>query len=339
MNNRFLASMSLVVTAGAATAFAQAPAASQPKTPSKTWTQPRTADGQPDIQGIWTNSTLTPLERPRALAGKEFFTEQEAAEYEKKELEDLSTDRRDGPPEVDVNRSYNELWRERGKVLLRTSLIVDPPDGRIPALTPEAQKREAARAEDRRKRGPDPADSWEDRNLAERCITRGAPKLPGGYNNNFQIWQSPGYVAILQEMIHETRIIPLDGRPHVDKSIRLWMGDSRGHWEGNTLVVDTTNYNDKIISNSFNCCRAAGENLHVVERFTRTDAGHMDYRYTVDDPTTYTRAWTASVPMTKTEGPLFEYACHEGNYSIVDILAGARAQEKKAAEAAQKSSK
>ena len=296
--------------------------------------QLRTPDGQPDLQGIWTNATITPLERPRELAGKEFFTAQEAAAYEKRILDEVSTDRRDGGAEVDVGRSYNELWRERGRLLLRTSLIVDPKDGRLPALTPEAQKRANARREDRRRRGPDPADSWVDRNLAERCITRGAPKLPGGYNNNFQIIQTPGYVTIVQEMIHEARIIPLDGRPHADKSIHLWMGDSRGHWEGDTLVVDTTNYNDKIISNSFNCCPEAGANLHVVERFRRIDANTIDYRYTVDDPTTYTRPWTAAVPMTRIDEPMFEYACHEGNHAMVGILAGARAKEKKAAEEA-----
>ena len=215
--------------------------------------------------------------------------------------------------------------------LTRTSLIVDPPDGRLPPLTPEGQKRAAARAEDRRRRGPDPADSWLDRNLAERCLTRGAPKLPGGYNNNFQIVQSPGYVMILQEMIHEARIIPLDNRPHIDQNIRLWMGDSRGHWEGDTLVVDTTNYNDKIISNSFNCCPGSGSSLHVTERFRRVDAINIDYSYTVDDPATYTRPWTASVPLERTDGPIYEYACHEGNYALQDILAGARAKEKAAA--------
>jgi hypothetical protein len=305
-------------------------------TSAKTWTPPRTPDGHPDLQGIWTNSTMTPLERPRELGDKAVFTEQEAAERERKMLSDLSTDRRDGPPEVDVNRSYNELWRERGGLLLRTSLIVDPPNGRLPPLTPEAQKRAQARAEDRRRRGPDPADSWEDRNLAERCITRGAPKLPGGYNNNFQIIQTASYVAIMQEMIHETRIIPLDGRPHLDKSVRLWMGDSRGHWEGSTLVVETTNYNDKIVSESFNCCPNAESGLHVVERFTRTGPDQIDYQYTVDDPATYSRPWTASVPMTRSEGPLFEYACHEGNYAMVDMLSGARAKEKEAADAKRK---
>jgi hypothetical protein len=295
---------------------------------------PRTPDGKPDLSGIWTNSTLTPLERPRELAGKELLTQEEAAEYEKRELERVNTDRRDGPADVDVNRSYNEYWRERGTLLLRTSLIVDPPDGRIPPLTPEAQKREAARAEARRRRGP--ADSWDDRNLAERCLTRGAPKLPGGYNNNFQIWQTSQYVGILQEMIHEVRVIPLDGRPHLDRSVRLWMGDSRGRWEGDTLVVDTTNFNDNIVSNSFNCCGAAGANLHVVERFMRADADTIDYRYTVDDPTTYTRTWTVAVPMKRAEGPIFEYACHEGNYAMPNILRGARAQEKAAAEGAAK---
>ena len=207
--------------------------------------------------------------------------------------------------------------------------MIDPPDGRIPALTPEAQKREAARAEDRRKRGGDPADSWEDRNLGERCLTRGSPKPPSAYNNNVQIFQGPGYVAIMQEMIHEVRVIPLDGRPHLEKNIRQWLGDSRGRWEGNTLVVDTTNYPDK----TFNCCPGAGANLHVIERFRRVDADTIDYQYTVDDPTTYTKPWTVSIPMSKSEEPLYEYACHEGNYGMSNLLRGAREMEKAAAEA------
>src|SRR5262249_24081831 len=151
--------------------------------------------------------------------------------------------------------------------------------------------------------------------------------LPGGYNNNFQIIQTSGYVAITQEMIHETRIIPLDGRPHLSGSVRLWMGDSRGHWEGETLVVDTTNFSDKIVSNSFNWCPGSGAGLHVVERFRRVDEDHIDYQYSVDDPQTYTQPWTATVPMTRIEWPMFEYACHEGNYAMKGILAGARAQE------------
>jgi hypothetical protein len=305
--------------------------AAEAKAAPKSWTISRTADGQPDLQGLWTNATITPLQRPRELAGKAVFSEQEVAEREKRILGDLSTDRRDGGAEVDVGRSYNELWRERGGLLRQTSLIVDPPDGRLPALTEEGRKREEARAEDRRRRGPDPADSWVDRNLAERCITRGAPKLPGGYNNNFQILQTRDYVMIFQEMIHEVRIIPLDGRPHAHANIRLWMGDSRGHWEGNTLVVDTANYNDKIRANSFNCCPGAGDHLHVTERFTRIAEDAIDYQYTVDDPATYIRSWTASVPMTRVQGPLFEYACHEGNYAMVDMLSGARAKEKEGA--------
>lgn len=311
-------------------------AAAKPKTTSatKTWIPPRTPDGQPDLQGIWSYATLTPLERPRDLAGKEFFTEKEAADYEKSLLDRNNRDRRDGGSDADLGRAYNELWYDSGSHVvktLRTSLVIDPPDGRIPAFTPEAQKREAARAEDRRKRGGDPADSWEDRSLGERCITRGAPKLPGGYNNNLEIVQTPGHVGILQEMIHEARVIPLDGRPHINANVRQWLGDSRGRWEGNTLVVDTTNYTEKSVFNTFNCCRGAGENLHVIERFRRVDANTIDYQYTVDDPTTYTKPWTVSIPLSKTEGPLYEYACHEGNYGMAGLLAGARAEEKKQA--------
>jgi len=341
MRNRRVATMSAVAALAAvallapAAAVGQVPAAAKAK--SVTAAKPgRTADGQPDLQGIWSYATMTPLERPSELAGKEFFTDKEVAAYEKSLLEKGNRDRRDGGVEADLTRAYNELWYDSGSHIVkthRTSLVIDPPDGKIPAFTPEAQKRMAARAEDRRRRGGDPADSWEDRNLGERCITRGAPKLSGGYNNNVQIYQSPGYVAIQQEMIHETRIIPLDGRPHLPANIHLWLGDSRGHWEGNTLVVDTTNYSDKIISNSFNCCRGSGENLHVIERFTRVDAETIDYQFTVDDPTTYTRPWTVSLPMSRAEGPLYEYACHEGNYGMTNLLRGARALEKAAAEA------
>ena len=287
----------------------------------------------PDLQGYWSNSTLTPLERPADLAGKATFTEKEVQDYERRVLAAVNYDKRDTNPEVDVNRSYNELFRERGVVVpdRRTSLIIDPPDGRIPPLTPEGQKKAQARAADRRKRGPDPADSWEDRNLAERCLTRGAPKIPGGYNNNFQILQTPGYVVILQEMIHEARIIPLDVKSHLDRSVHLWLGDSIGHWEGKTLVVETTNFDDRIVANSFNCCGLAGENLRVTERFTRVSADLIDYQYTVDDAVIYSRPWTASVPLTSIDGPIYEYACHEGNLAMVGILAGARAQERAAA--------
>jgi hypothetical protein len=306
---------------------------------AKAWTMPRTADGQPDLQGIWSNATLTPLERPRELADKQFFTEKEAAEYQKKILEHNDADRRDtANAEADIALAYNQFWYDRGTSIVpsrRTSLIIDPPDGRIPSLTSEAQKREAARAAALRGRGP--ADSWEDRNLAERCLTRGAPKLPGGYNNNFMILQGPGYVAILQEMIHEVRVIPLDGRPHVSSTVRQWLGDSRGHWEGNTLVVDTTNFRDDVRANLYYCCGIAAANLHLIERFTRVDNDTINYQYTVEDPTTYTRPWTVELPMWKNPGPLYEYACHEANYGMTGILAGARAEEKAAAEAAKNS--
>jgi hypothetical protein len=341
MSHRFIASMGALAVMIAVASLVPIPVASQTQpsavnttAAAKTWTQPRTADGQPDLQGIWSNATLTPLERPRELAGKQFFTENEAAEYEKQVLQHNNADRRDNRnTDADVALAYNDSWYDRGTKIVptrRTSLIVDPPDGRIPALTPEAQKSEVARAEARSKRGP--ADSWEDRNLGERCITRGAPKLPSGYNNNFMIVQIPGTVAILQEMIHEVRIIPLDGRPHVDKNIREWLGDSRGHWEGNTLVVDTTNFNDQIRFTSFNCCGGAGANMHLVERFTRVDADTIDYQYTVDDPTRFTRPWTVAVPLTRAPGPIYEYACHEGNYGMANLLSGARAEEKAAAE-------
>ena len=290
---------------------------------------PRTPDGQPDLQGIWTNSTLTPLERSREFAAKPVLSEAEATEYEKRTLQQGNRDRRDGGPEVDVGRAYNELFFERGNQLarlggtIRTSMIVDPPDGRIPPMTPEGQRRmEQARME----ANQHPADRAQDRSLAERCVfwgTAGPPLLPGPYNNTYQIYQTPGYVMILAEMIHDARIIPLDRRPHVPQNIRHWMGDSRGHWEGDTLVVDTTNFTGKTRF------RGSSENLHLVERFTRVDADTILYRFTVDDPSTFTKSWTAELPLTKTPGPIYEYACHEGNYALVDILAGARAEEAK----------
>ncbi len=317
----------------------QAPGPAEPKKPaeqkkpavaataSKAASRFRTPWGDPDLQGTWTNSTITPLERPGALAAKEFLTEEEANSQD--QAETVRADQRSTRnTTADVDGAYNQFWWERGKTVStrRTSLVVDPPDGKIPALTPDGQKRAAAVAQAVRgvPRGP------EDRNLAERCLTRGAPKLPGGYNNNVHILQAPGYVAILQEMIHEVRIIPLDGRPHLSSGLRQWMGDSRGHWEGDTLVVDTTNYHDLVAFNSYNCCRGAGGNLHIVERYTRTDTDTIDYRFTVDDPTTFTRSFVIALPMTATDGPLFEYACHEGNYGMFGILSGARAQEKAA---------
>jgi hypothetical protein len=301
-------------------------ASAQTGVPAKeTGKAPRTPDGQPDLQGVWTNSTLTPLERPAELAGKTYFTEQEAAEYEKRTSSQLTGDRRDGGPDTDVGRSYNEFWRDRGTRVIasrRTSLITDPPDGRIPPLIPSVQARlEKERVETAKHS----TDGPEYRNLWERCLTRGLPIVPGPYNNDFQIVQSPGYVVILHEMIHDARIIPLDGRPHVSKEITGWMGDPRGHWEGDTLVVDTTNFSGKT---NFHGSSAG---LHLVERFTRVDADTISYEFTVDDPGTFSRPWSAQIPMNRTDEAVYEYACQEGNYALQDILAGARAEEKKAA--------
>jgi hypothetical protein len=295
--------------------------------PSKSLIPARTPDGQPDLQGVWTNSTLTPLERPAELAGKAVLTEKEAADYVKGLLQRVNTDRRDGGAQVDVGRSYNEFWRDRGNDLTdrRTSLIVDPPDGRIPALTPEAQKRVD---ENRAWLQTHSTDGPEGRSLAERCLswtTAGPPMVPGPYNNDTEIVQGPGYVAILNEMIHDVRMIPLDGRAHVSPEIREWMGDSRGHWDGNTLVVDTTNFSGEA------ALRGSDANLHLTERFTRVSPDVMQYEFTVDDPTAFTKPWTARIPFNKTTERVFEYACHEGNYAMTDILAGARRAEKKSA--------
>ena len=291
----------------------------------KAWTPPRTADGQPDLQGIWDFRSATPLERPAAFAGKETLTDDEVADYERRAAE-----REDGRPPDDPRSEpsvHPSWWLDYGKTVIktrRTSLIVDPPEGKIPPQTAEAQQRLAARRAEARTHGP--ADSYEHRSLFERCLTRGVPEgmLPGPYNSNMQLIQTPGYVVIFTEMIHDARVIPIDGRPHASPDIRKWMGDSRGHWEGNTLVVDTTNFSDKT---SF---RGSGANLHLVERFTRVDADTLEYRFTADDPTTWTRPWTVAFPMIRTEGPIYEYACHEGNYGLPNILSAARVAEREA---------
>jgi hypothetical protein len=289
------------------------------------WTPPQTPDGQPDLQGIWDYRSATPLERPAQFAGRETMTADEVADYERRAAE-----REDGRPPDDPRTEQSvhaAWWLDYGKTVVktrRTSLIVDPPDGKIPPLTAEGQQRLDARRAAARSHGP--ADSYENRSLWERCLTRGVPEgmLPAGYNNNVKLVQTPGYVVIFTEMIHDARIVPLDGRPHDSPNIRKWMGDSRGHWEGKTLVVDTVNFTDKT---NF---RGSGANLHVIERFTRVDADTLEYRFTVDDPTTWTRSWTVAYPMLKAVGPMYEYACHEANYGLVGILAGARAEEKTA---------
>jgi hypothetical protein len=314
--------VALTLSASSASAQTVSRASSTAATAAK-WTAPRTPDGQPDLQGIWDYRTATPLERPKELGDRAFLTDDEIADFERRAAE-----RDDGRPPEDGRSDpsvHPPWWLDYGKKVVgtkRSSLIVDPSDGRIPATTDAAKKRAADLRASRAGRGP--ADGPEDRSLWERCITRGLPEgmLPAGYNNNLQIIQTPTYVVLFSEMIHDARIVPLDGRPHVSQNVRTWTGDSRGHWEGETLVIETTNFSDK---SSF---RGAGANLHLTERFTRTDAGTIEYRFTVEDLTTWSRPWTVTFPMLKNDDPMFEYACHEGNYGLKNILGNARAAEK-----------
>jgi hypothetical protein len=277
------------------------------------------------LEGTWSFATLTPLERPADVEGRPFFTDDEAAAYERRVIERGDRDRRDGGAQADVDRAVNDYWFERGTHVATvngrkpSAQITDPPDGRLPPFTPAAKARAAARAADARAH---PADGPENRSLQERCLSfnAGPPIQPGPYNNYVEIFEFPGDVVVFTEMIHDARIVPLDGRPHTAPRIRKWLGDSRGRWDGDTLVVDTTNFTD--------VSRTTDENLHLVERFTRTGAATLLYEFTVDDPTMFTKPWTAALPMTRTADRLFEYACHEGNYALPDILRGARAQER-----------
>jgi len=357
MSVRFLAAM-LTVFAG--TWLVPLPAAVQAQTAAAdTWTPPRTPDGQPDLQGIWTSATFTPFERPANLAGKEFFTEEEAAQLKRLLTVEgvdplaraaLAADDdeqiRDRTRQTKENIHYdNAVWltekRQKSLSSRRTSLIVDPPDGRVPPTTPEGQKREAERRRTSSflvANNPEPSyDSYETRTLQERCLVwrhEGPPMLPPSYNDQLQIFQGPGYVVLLQEMSNNrARIIPLDGRPHLPQNIRQWPGDSRGRWEGNTLVVDTTNFTHKTHF------EGSSEALHVVERFTRVDADTIRYQFTVDDPKTWAKPWSAEIPMMKSDGPLYEYACHEGNHDLAHILSDAREIDAAAAEAAKKGSR
>ena len=280
-----------------------------------------------NLEGVWSYATLTPFERPAELAGAEFFTDAQAAAFEAQTIGRNDRDRRDGGAAVDAARGVADYWFDRGEHIAsvngkkRTSWIIDPPDGRVPSLTPEARAKLTARNADAREH---PADGPENRSLQERCLAfnAGPPIGLGPYNNFLQLIQTRDTVIIYTEMIHDARIVWTDGRPHAPAVIRQWLGDSRGRWEGKTLIVDTTNFTDK------NPFRGAGENLHLTERFTRTDAGALLYEFTVDDPATFTKPWTAQLPMTKTDERIFEYACHEGNYALPDILRGARYQEK-----------
>ena len=307
---------------------AQTPQSAAKAAPAKkAWTPDRTLDGQPDFQGVWTNATITPFERPVELASKAQLTPEEAAELEKK----AAATRVDAPPRPGDVGADNQVWFDSGTKVVsthQTSLVVDPSDGRVPIQKWAEDKRDYDLAHVQ--------DSWEHMSVWDRCITRGVPAgmFPAGYNNAYQIVQVPGYVVILYEMIHETRIIPIDGRPHLEKNIQQWNGDSRGHWEGNTLVVETTNYNNKgWIGTSAATQRVKGipqsEQLRVTERFSRTEPGTILYEVTITDPKVYTKPWKVSIPLTRDQDYLlYEYACQEGNHAVENILAGGRAAEK-----------
>ena len=296
------------------------------------WNAPRTADGQPDLQGYWTNATFIPLERPAEFAGRDVLTEAEAIAYLKKqELRENSQSKED-------IHYDNVLWQTehytKGALDRRTSLIFDPADGKIPPLTPEAQRRAAAQAEAARRRGP--ADAAEYRSLGERCISwgnEGPPMLGATYYNNLQILQSGKSVAIRHELMHGIRIIPMDGTPHVGPNLRMLLGDPRGRWEGNTLVVDTTNFTDRTPFRGPPALTRgdifSSRSLHVVERFTRTGADSIRYQFTVEDPATWVRPWSAEMVLRKFQGPIYEYACTEGNYGLGFILSAARAEERR----------
>lgn len=321
-------------------AVAQTVAAKPAKT-GTTWTAPRTADGQPDLQGVWANNNATPLERPVELAGRPYLTEQEVAALKKKSAELFDNGNSDAAfgdqlfatvlANVKGTKSgftstdgetgdYNSVWLSARDWDNRTSLITNPSDGRLPARTAEAQAKQAATAASRNRLPAGP----EDRSYSERCITFGSPRLGAAYQSYFQIVQSAKQVAIETETIHDVRVVPLDGSPHLPSNIRTWLGDPRGHWEGDTLVVDTTNYKPGMFMN------ISTERLHVIERFTRTDADTLRWEITIDDPGAWSKPWTAMIPLRHSKDILVEYACHEGNIGLQGILAGARAEEKAA---------
>jgi hypothetical protein len=281
------------------------------------------AQTHPDLEGIWTSASVVPLERPASLKGKEFYTKEEAAENARRVLGMSSWERlgSQAPEHYDMSQYGLDLSQVKVASTLRTSLIVGP-EGRVPPLTPEARTRIDERAVHNRGHQ---FDGPENRPLQERCLvysTEGPPMLPAAYNSNMQIVQDAGHVAIVQEMIHAARVIPTDRSPHLPSSIRLWAGDSRGHWDGSTLVVDTTNFTDKT------AFRNSTAGLHLVERFTRVDADTIVYEFTAEDPATWVRPWTAQIQLTRIDGPIFEFACHEGNHGMANTLAGARAAEK-----------
>jgi hypothetical protein len=321
-------SLTLAVVLALAGISLQAQAAAKPATARK-WTPPRTADGHPDLQGTFDFATATPLERPASLGNKAVLTDEEAVAFEKQQAENR---RRidDAPLPPGQVGGYNEFWYEFGTKVVgdrRTSLITDPADGRLPPLQPDAQKRaDARRAQLRRL-----ADGPEDRDASERCLlgyNSGPPMIPVGYNQNVQIVQTRDYVMVHNEMVHTARIIPVDGRPHHAQQFQSWSGDSRGRWDGDTLIVETTNFNDKTWNQFSGWSWAVDENLHLVERFSLIDADTVLYEFTVTDPTAWAKPWSAVVPLRRTTNLMYEYACHEGNEGMEGILRGARALER-----------
>jgi hypothetical protein len=334
---RYLLAATLLAGLGFTQTPAQAPHAAKTAAPAGKRALPRTPWGDPDLQGVWNDATSTPLQRPNGVGDKGILTDEEAAGFQDELANDLSRDRRDGGADADVNRAYNEHWMDSRRLKItsdrRTSLIVDPPDGRIPSLVKLSPEREKARVErvaaNARFNAGLPA-TYKDMSLPVRCIIRtdSPPYLPTIYNNDFQIFQSPGFVVIGPEMIHSARIIPVDGRPHLGKNLRQWLGDSRGHWEGDTLVVETKNFrkDDGVIFQN-----ADPDTFRITERFTRVDANTLNYEFTVEDPHTWTKPWTARIPWTKIDPgeQMYEYACHEDNYDLVHFLTGARAREQR----------
>jgi hypothetical protein len=336
MSRRFLSAMSAALVVAVVAFPTLAGQTRKPPATIVTRTVLHTTWGDPDLQGVWNDATSTPLSRPGSLSDKQVLSDEEGDEFQRELAYNLTRDRRDGGPQLDVNRAYNEHWMDARRLTItkdhRTSLIVDPPDGRIPPvvpLSPERQQARAARADAAARFAAGLPDSAEELSLPVRCIIRtdSPPYLPTIYNNDLQIFQSPGYVAIAPEMIHSARIIPLDGRPHVGGSLRQWLGDSRGHWENDTLVVETANFraDEGVISQD-----ADPATYHLAERFTRVDAQTIRYEFTVEDPHTWTRPWTAMIPWTRIDPAeqMYEYACHEDNYDIVHLLQGARIREK-----------
>jgi hypothetical protein len=342
MNDRFSLYFGFILTAIVVTSMSTASGQVAKQAPKKAAAPakaavPKTPWGDPDLQGVWNDATSTPLQRPSTVGTKDVLSDEEAEEFQQQLANDLSRDRRDGGAEADVNRAYNEHWMDSRRLKItadrRTSLIVDPTDGRIPPLVPlppEREKARAARAAANVRFNAGLPDSYHDMSLPVQCIIRtdSPPYLPTIYNNDFQIFQSPGYVVIAPEMIHSARVIPLDGRPHIGKNLKQWLGDSRGHWEGNTLVVETTNFrsDDGVIFQNANPAT-----FKITERFSRVDSNTINYEFRVEDPMTWTRPWTAVIPWTKIDPDeqMYEYACHEDNYDIVHFLSGARAREKK----------